>query len=325
MKTERVGIIGLNKVSGSIGLALRAADMGLQILGADRDKDVLSAAKKMGALDKGTGNPLDVAKVADILVLSMPVAEQDAMFQIIGPDVQEHTLVVDLATLKGPGLSLAKEHLRQGHYVGASPVLAAANLSDGRVDIGAARADLFANSVLCIMPSGTADPEAVQTTVNLGRVLGATPFFLDAYEYDSLMKGVETTPALLAAAMFRAVTQATGWRDMLRFAGPIFAQSTAGLEETSLAALAYHDKAATLRWLDAVLNELQAMRSWLADEDEERVSLILDDMALERERWLHERRQNNWIETEPADEIGSFSITGQLFGFGSRKKGKKKK
>ena len=152
----------------------------------------------------------------------------------------------------------------------------------------------------------------------------ATPFFLDAYEFDSLMKGVETAPALLAAAMFRAVTQTTGWRDMLRFAGPIFAQSTAGLEDTNLAALAYHDKAATLRWLDAVLNELQEMRTWLADEDDERVSLIFEDMAMERERWLFERQQNNWIEAEPADEISSFSLTGQLFGFGNRKKSKKK-
>ena len=323
MKTERVGIIGLEKVSGSIGLALRAADMGLEILGADRDKRILSEAKKMGVLDKTSGNPLDVAKVADILILSVPVSEQAEMFQIIGPDVQEHTLVVDLSALKGPGLALAKEHLRQGHYVGASPVLAAATLTECRSDIGAARADLFANSVLCIMPSGTADPDAVKTTVNLGRVLGATPFFRDAYEYDSLMKGVETMPALVAAAIFRAVTQTTGWRDMLRFAGPIFAQSTAGLEDTSLATLAYHDKAATLRWLDAVLNELQEMRHWLADEDKERVSLILEEMAMEREQWLYERRQNNWIEVEPADEISSFSIAGQLFGFGSRKKSKK--
>lgn len=324
MKTERIGIIGLDKVSGSIGLAIRAADMGLEILGADRDKEKLAKAKNMGAIDKGSGNPLDVAKVSDILILSVPMGELNETLQIIGPDVQDHTLIVDLSSLKGPGLALAEEHLSQGHYIGASPVLAASSLSDGSTDIGAARADLFANSVFCIMPSGTTDPGAVNTTVNLGRILGSTPFFLDPHEYDSLMQGVETAPALVAAAIFRSVTQATGWRDMLRFAGSTFAQGTAGLENESLTELVYRDKLATLRWLDAILAELQELRRWLLEEDQERVALILEEMGLERERWLHERRQNNWIEVDPVSELGSISIASQLFGFGSRKKGKKK-
>ena len=242
MKTECVGIIGLEKVTASIGMALRAADMGLSVVGTDRDKAVINEAKSIGALDKGSGSPLDVARTADVLILSVPVTDMDAMFQTIGPDVQEHTLIVDMSALKGQGLKLARQHLQQGHYVGTSPVLAAEMLADSRMGVGAARADLFANSVLCIMPSGTADPDAVQTTVSLGRILGATPFFLDAYEYDSLMHGVETTPALVGAALFRAVSQATGWRDMLRFAGSSFAMSTAGLENENLGQMAYHER-----------------------------------------------------------------------------------
>ncbi len=320
MKTERVGIIGLEKVSGSIGLALREADMGLEIIGADRDRSLLGEAKKLGLVDKASGNPLDVARVADILILSVPVSQQAEMFQIIGDDVQDHTLVVDLSDLKGRGLELARAHLRQGHYVGVSPVLAAEALADGRSDIAAARANLFKDSVFCIMASGTLDEDAVQTTVNLGRILGATPFFLDAYEYDSLVKGMQTMPGLVSAAMFRAITQTSGWRDMLRFAGSTFSESTAGLDNPNLADLAYHDKAATLRWLDAVLAELQELRRWLMDEDQDRLGLILEDMALERERWLAERRNNNWIEIEKSEEISSFSLAGQLFGFGRRKK-----
>lgn len=320
MKTERVGIIGLEKISGSIGMALREADMGLVVMGADLDRSLLAEAQRVGAVDKTSRNPLDVARVSDILIVSVPISQQADIFQIIGDDVQEHTLVVDLSDLKGPGLELARTHLRHGHYVGVSPVLAAEALADSRSDIGAARADLFRDSVFCIMASGTLDEDAVQTTVNLGRILGAVPFFLDANEYDSLVKGIQTMPGLVSAAIFRAVTSASGWRDMLRFAGSTFSDSTAGLDNVNLAGLAYHDKAATLRWLDAVLAELQEMRRWLMDADRERLALILEEMALERERWLGERRKNDWIEVEKPDEISSFSMAGQLFGFGSRKK-----
>jgi hypothetical protein len=47
-------------------------------------------------------------------------------------------------------------------------------------------------------------------------------------------------------------------------------------------------------------------------------------MAIERERWLEERRQNNWVEVDTVEEMSTFSIASQLLGFGSRGKGKKK-
>lgn len=319
MKTEVVGIIGLEKISGSIGLALRAADLGLEIIGADRDRRALGDARDLTIVDKTRNNPLNVAKAADIIILSVPLAEKEAIMELIGPVMREHTLVVDLTAKKGWGLALAERTFRDGHYIGVSPVLAAEALSDGRFDVNAARADLFANSVFCIMPSGKTDPEAVQTTVNLGRILGATPFFLDPHEYDSLMQGVETMPGLVSAAMFRSITQTTGWRDMLRFAGSTFAVGTSGLGNPDLAELANVDKAATLRWLDAVLEQLQEMRRWLVEEDPERLSLILEDMIEERERWLYEREKNDWTEVESSKDIGGMSVAGQLFGFGARK------
>lgn len=324
MKTERIGIIGLDKVSGSIGLALRQAGLGLQILGADTNRDALSKAKKLALLDKASGKPQQVAREADILVLSVSVAERVPLFRSIGPVVQEHTLLVDLTALKGAGLELAGEHLPRGHYVGASPVLAAAALSDGRTDITAARADLFENSVFCIMPSETVNQEAVKTTVALGRIIGATPFFMDPYEYDGLMQGVEAMPGLVSAAMFRAVTGAAGWRDMLRIAGSTLAESTAGLDNHDLAGLAYHDRAAALRWLDAVLGELQDIRRWLVDGDRERMALILEETAVERARWLEERRQNKWLELESFDDARSFSVTNQMLGLAGRRQRDKK-
>jgi prephenate dehydrogenase len=274
-------------------------------------------------VDKTSRNVQDVTRSADILIVSVPVAERAALFQHIGADVQEHTLVVDLTALKGPGLELAQAHLKQGYYVGVSPVLAAAVLSEGDSGVSAARADLFKDSVFCIMASGKLDAEAVKTTVNLGRILGATPFFLDPDEYDSLVKGVVAMPGLVAAALFHSISAATGWRDMLRFAGPTFAQSTAGLENVDLVDLAYQDKAATLRWLDALLAELQNLRRWLADEDQERLALIVEEIALDRGRWLQERSKNNWVEIEEPEDFGATNIAGQMFGFGLR--GKKKK
>lgn len=323
MKTEVVTIIGLDRIGGSIGLALRAASLGLSVWGSDKEKANLERALELGAIDKAESNPAVAANMADILILNSPPANHEDTLRRIGKHVKEHTLVVDVSSRKALGLQWANEYLAQGHYVGASPVLAAEALADSRPGIEAAKADLFKRSVFCLMPSANADPQAVETAVNLGRILGATPFFLDALEYDSLMHVVETAPKLVSAAVFRAITQSTGWRDMLRFAGLTFAQSTRALESEDLAELALYNKEITVRWLDVIIEELQQFRRMVFENETERFALVMDDLAETRARWIVDRQKNDWVEVDAVEDLSSISISGQLFGYRPKRKDKK--
>lgn len=325
MKTKMVSIVGLDKETTSIGMALRESELGLSVLGHAKDKKDAQKARDVGAVDETTGNLVKAAQLADILIIKAPHSEQAVTLEIIGEEVQDHTLIIDMSKLKGASLKLADKYIKQGHYIGANPVLAAAWLSDGQMGIEAAHADLFEHSIFCLMPSANADPKAVETAVNFGRILGATPYFLDPHEYDSLMHGVETLPGLLGAALFRAVSQATGWRDLLRFAGLEFALSTSSAGNPDIAPVAINDKEATLRWMDAALAELQVMRRLVAEGDQERLSLVLEDVEFDRYRWLDERTRNAWTDDTSTPDVGVVNIGAQLFGFrrGSSKKDSK--
>ncbi len=157
-------------------------------------------------------------------------------------------LVLDLSVLKGLSQRWADQYLARGHYVGVMPVLSAPYLSDGRDELEAATADLFKNSIFCLMPSAKADPQAVDTAVNFGRLLGANPYFVDPMEYDSLVQGIETLPGLTAAALFGTLKKTTGWRDILRFANSSFALGTQSLQHgTDITSLALNDKASRPR------------------------------------------------------------------------------
>jgi prephenate dehydrogenase len=313
MKTQTVTIIGLDRTGGSIGMALHASDLGLNVVGHDKDRAARSQAEEMGAIDRGSWNLVNAASEADILVLTVHFSELRDTLRAIGGALREHTLVIDLSALKGPGLRWAEEYFEQGHYIGARPVLAASMLEDDRTGIEAARADLFQESVFCIMASPKADPKAVETAVNFGRILGATPFFLDVNEYDSLVQGVETAPGLLAAALFQAVSRTSGWRDILRFAGSSFAQATMAMDNLDLAALIANDRDASLRWVDAILTELREVRRVVAEADVERMALIFEDLAIKRDTWLEERRKNDWTEESRAD-YGDFSMRTIMLG-----------
>lgn len=302
MKAQTISIIGLGRTGASIGMALKASNLNVSVVGHDRDGDLAGEAQEAGAIDRKHWRLVRAASEGDIIIIAVPDAELESTLRAIGQDLKEHSLILNLSSLKGPGQRWADQYLENGHYIGAAAVLAAGALTDATPGIAGARADLFRNSILCLMPAPGADPQAVETAVNLGTVLGAKPFFLDADEYDNLMLGVETVPGLLAAALFGAVAERTGWRDMLRFANLEFAQVTLPLrEDEGLALRALNDRSATLNWLDDVLVSLQSLRRRIAEDDDEQLAAYLQKLSIERDRWLLEREENVWDETPHQD------------------------
>ena len=321
MQTRTITIVGLERVGLSIALALKAASHDFKLVGYDDDHQRAQAARDQHkAIDVAERNLPRAAAAADILVLAMPARELEAVLQTVAQDVQAHALVIDLSDLTGPGIAGAQRHLRQGYYVGARPVLSAATFADLRAGPAAARADLFHNSIFCLTPSAGVDPQAVETAVKFGRLLGAQPYFLDPLEYDNLVQGVATLPGLFAAALFGALSRAAGWRDVLRFADLPFALATLPLEDgANIAHLALNDKTAALRWLDALTEELDALRAWVQAGDGDALAALLEDLSRERAGWLRARAKNEWVEGLPP-QFDPPSISEQMLGaFGRRR------
>ena len=322
MKAQTITIIGLDRVGVSIGLALKKSSLDVTVIGHDANREWGHQAKMLNAIDKTNWNLFSAATEADILILTVPAVGLEETLQVVGSDLKAHTLVLDFSSLKALGQKWAKLHMSQGHYVGAVPVLSAGVLTDGRLGPEAATADLFRNSVFCLMPSPTADPQAVETAVNMGLVLGATPYFLDAAEYDGLMQGVSTIPGLMAAAVFNAVHKATGWRDILRFAGLPFALTTSPLNEApDIALQVRNNKEATLRWLDALLEEMEEIRRWVYHDDSEQLDVMLQELAIHRQKWIDKREKNDWVEGKRPD-VPHTSIAEQMLGGFARRRGR---
>ncbi len=314
MKTEVITIVGLNREGTSIGLALKKAFPNLTFVGHDADRELGNEAKSLGAMDKTNWSLISACSQADILILNLPIDSLKESLQRIGGDLQPHALVLDMGLLKSDGLKWAEQFVTQGHYVGVRPILARPFMSDGRSSLESASADMYRDSVFCLMPSAKADPQAVETAVNVGVALGGSPYFLDAAEYDNLAQSVELMPRLMAVAMFSAINKSKGWRDILRFAGLPFSLATHALEkDQEIAHLTRNDKEATMRWLGSLITELQEMQRWLYHEDSESVSAVLESISIERERWLLDREKNQWVESKtPRVEMPTVSQT--LFG-----------
>ncbi len=303
MKTNTIAIVGMHRTGTSIALALREGSQNFTLIGHDSDRELLRDPAVTQAVDRVEPDLVKACEPADIVVLAMPSVDLEATLRLIGDQLQPHTLVIDLTALKEPGVRFAKKHLQNGHYIGARPVFAAATFSDLQADINAARADLFKNSVFCVMPDVDTDPTAVETAVRFGGLLGAKPYFVDPLEYDHLSLGAETLPGAAAAALFRSITKTAGWRDILRFADLPFAVATQSLDTDTedLAYLLMNDHEASIRWLDGLITQFSELRRLLDGGEPEVLSAYLAELKFGRYKWLRERSENEWDEAQGDD------------------------
>src|SRR6185503_5627766 len=149
-------------------------------------------------------------------------------------------------------------------------------------------------------------------------------------EFDGLMAGIGTLPALAAAAIVRAVTSGPGWADGRKLADRTFATATAPVSYVSppaLRAAALLNPASVLHLLDTMLEELNALRRAIAAGDAAAIEKTAAEAAEARDSWLAKRKQANWEADElPQREIPTPSgMLKQMVGMGRWGEVKKKK
>lgn len=317
--TVKITLIGLDRVGASLGLALRPRE-GLRLTGFDRDMDVAKQAQSRGIVHESKWNLLEAAAGADLVLLGGALADQPEWLKALAPELRQGAVVASLGPLLAPPLDWARAQLPAGrHFVAAHPILNPAYLHSGGHGLAAAQADLFTKGVWALAAAPECAPEALKLLGDLAGLVGARPYFIDPAEHDGLMAGVGAVPALAAYALLRAADTSSGWGEMRKVADRGFATATFALTEIDPAILSLN-RENVLRYLDATLIELQALRELLARADRPGLEHLLAAGAERRAHWVSERERGEWEGAEPAPRaIPSFvesvglMFTGGLF------------
>jgi prephenate dehydrogenase len=333
MKAQ-ITIIGLGQIGASIGMALKD-NKNIKRVGYDKDTSVAQAAQSLEVVDEIKGLPAAV-KDAAIVMLCLPLSEIRETLRSIGPWLADNAIVMDMAPIKSGVTQWAREFIPTGRfYVGLVPGIHSNYIASLEFGLNAAMPDLFKKGIFAVdFPPNTPE-EAVNRTFEFCRLLGAKPMLTDMLESDGLMTSVHVLPQLTAAALLNATIDQPGWQEARKLAGRPFAGVTSGM--------AYHDDAASLRdavlanrtgtvhALDTLMAALKGLRDDIEQGDEEGVTMRLNEADKDREAWLDERGEANWLkEGGDQEEMPDFRrLIGQtLFGstvFDRHARAKKKK
>ena len=197
MHLNRLAILGVGLLGGSIGLAVRERVKGCAVIGYGHRPSTLRTARLVGAIDEGYEQPELAVQQAQLVILCTPVGMLSSILQTISAHLAPGAVVTDVGSTKA-SLVAAAEKLMPAHarFVGSHPMAG----SEKR-GVQFARADLFNNALCITTPTGQTDPAALKTVEEFWNLLGMRTTRLSPLEHDRLLADVSHLPHAVAAAL----------------------------------------------------------------------------------------------------------------------------
>jgi prephenate dehydrogenase len=197
MQLDRLSIIGVGLLGGSIGLALRSLVSGCEIIGYGHRRESLERAQQVGAIDRPTSDLREAVEGADLVILCTPVGLFGEILRGMGGGLKNGALVTDVGSTKASVVQAAEQSLPSGvHFVGSHPMAG----SEKR-GVEFARADLFQNALCIMTPTAKTDPGALASVEEFWGLLGMRTCRMSPDAHDRALAEVSHLPHAVAGAL----------------------------------------------------------------------------------------------------------------------------
>jgi prephenate dehydrogenase len=300
---ERIAIIGLGLIGGSIGLALKSQKLdGIEVVGTARTRDTNTRAKKIGAIDRDIPDPAQAVRGARLVIIATPILAMKPIFEEIAPALAEGAVVTDAGSTKGNVLAWAKETLpAHAQFVGGHPM--AGKESQG---IDAADPALFHDKTWVLTPGPDNSEQALRTVLGLVHTCGANVLYMDAQEHDSYVAAISHLPLALSSALFSVAFSSSAWPELASLASSGFRDTTrlaSGSPEMA------HDIAMTNRenlihWIDRFQSELSRLRETIAAGESKEVLEAFAKPQFERDNYMLNGPPRRDMAGPPIEAVG---------------------
>ncbi len=264
---EKVALIGLGLIAGSMAHAIRRMDGTVHIAGSARSAETRDIAREIGLCDSVYETSAQAVADADLVVLAVPVGAMEAVAKEIAPHLKPGAVVTDVGSVKAAVISAVAPHIPEGvHFIPAHP-LAGTEHSGPRSGF----ATLFDNRWCLLVPTEGTEPAETDRLARFWRGLGANVDVMEPEHHDLVLAVTSHAPHLIAYTMvgvaddLRRVTDsevikysAAGFRDFTRIAAS---------DPTMWRDVFLNNKAATLEILGRFTEELFALQRAIRTED----------------------------------------------------------
>jgi cyclohexadieny/prephenate dehydrogenase len=228
LRFERVALIGIGLINGSLALNLRRAGLAGEIVACARTEATLEKAQALGLADRATTSPRTAVADADLVVIGTPPAAAGAVAKAMAPGLAKQAIVTDVGSIKAQIIRDVVPHLPDpGRFVAGHPVAGTEHSGPE-----AAFETLFRGRHCILTPVEDTDPVAVATVTAMWQAAGMTVETMTPEHHDRVLAITSHLPHLIAYTIVATVADleehlqtevlryaAGGFTDFTRIAG----------------------------------------------------------------------------------------------------------
>lgn len=259
---ERIAIIGLGLIGGSLGLDLTR--YGHPVMGIARRATTAEEALAMGAVTEAS-TELALVSRADVVFICTPIDAVVATAAAIAPYLSEGAVVTDVASVKGE-LVPSLEAIWPG-FVGGHPMAGKAEAG-----LAVAEAGLFQGRPYVLTPTAATNPEALERLRAIAASLGANLCQCHPDQHDRAVAWISHLPVMVSSSLILAC-QGEADSAILVLAQTL---ASSGFQDTSRVGggvpdlgtlMARHNRTALLDALAQYQQQLEQMKALIETEN----------------------------------------------------------
>jgi prephenate dehydrogenase len=220
---ERLAIIGVGLIGGSLARALRGAGAVGEIIGCGRSVENLELAFDLGVIDGCTRDPAVAVEDADMVFIATPLGVMRGVFERIRGKLRDDAVITDGGSVKGSVVADAvavfgevPARLVPGHPIAGTE----------HSGVGASFPELYHNRRVILTPMPQTDADAVAKVRAMWQAAGAQVTDMDVAHHDEVLAATSHLPHMLAFGLVDLLARQQDNAEIFRYAAGGFRDFT---------------------------------------------------------------------------------------------------
>jgi prephenate dehydrogenase len=220
---ERLAVIGVGLIGGSLARALRAAGLVGEVVGCGRSLENLELALELGVVDAYTQDAGAAVENADLVFVAVPLGAIAGVFERVEGHLAEHAVLTDGGSVKG---SVVADAVRVFGRVPPRLVPGHPIAGTERSGVASSFPELYQDRRVILTPVAETDPEALARVRAMWEAVGSQVTEMSVAHHDEVLAATSHLPHMLAFGLVDALARMRSNDEIFRYAAGGFRDFT---------------------------------------------------------------------------------------------------
>ena len=282
---QRLAIIGVGLIGGSLARALRAAGGVGEVVGCGRTLANLDRAVELGVIDRYSQDIGAAVEGADMIMLAVPLGAMESAFRSMRGHLAADAVITDGGSVKGSVIEDARRAFGRvpESFVPGHPI---AGTEQSGVE--ASFAELYRDRRVILTPPPDTSPQALKRVETMWRQCGAQVTEMAPAHHDEVLAATSHLPHMLAYSLVDSLARLKENDEIFRYAAGGFRDFTriASSSPVMWRDICLANRSALGQMLKRFAGELHDLADALQSADGDRLLKIFERAKAARDRYV---------------------------------------